>query len=423
MSQERYTFRRLQELVGLPADWEIKGFKVMDGVVGVQAVVDSYPDGPCGCGLLQWHRNGTVPAIFQAPPLAGRDVLVKVTRTVWRCRACRKSAGVGSDWPTGSLTRSFEHLILAHALEHVLSKTVQHFGVKRSVVERIVEEHGPRLLAARVVEPPVYLGLDGTNWAKRERAVFVDILQRRRLDILPGYSGPAITEFLQQQGEAWRSSLRAAVIDMSAPFRQALRRYDPHLVVVADRYHVSQRINQGVTRFADAYRQEHGTGCYRFLRTRSEDEYTPAMAHLVRHHPTLMDVHRFAQGIRGVYETESAADARYAWNAWLHDLPQVLVPYLGGTLKNMDAHWIQEICIAVEHRTEDGAVVSNAVTEAMHKAMRRWETLSPNMSLDDVRLRLLLAANARERNRAEQQREERVMACRQALKDASPFPA
>lgn len=422
MTETRYTYRRLQDMLGLPIAWEVKGFKVTGGTLGVQAVCDTYPERACDCGQTRWHRNGTLCSIYQAPPVAGRDTLVKVTRTDWRCGNCRKRATSGPDWPSGSLIPSFEGQLFVHALEHPVSDTMQLYGVKRNVVERVLSEQGPKLLAERTVEAPIYLGLDGTAWQKKERAVFVDIPRRRHLEILEGHSGPAVTAYLNAQGREWNVTLKGAVIDLSMPFRQALRRYDPRLPVLVDRYHVSQRINRGVKRFADAYRQEHDTGCYRFLRNLENDDYTERMSTLVSKHPMLVEAHRYATEVRRIYETESKAEALFAWNAWLHELPSFLSPYLGGTLKNMDSHWAEEICSVVDHRNEDGGIVSNATTEAMHRAVRRWEALSSNMSFANLRMRLLLASNGEERNRNEAARMAALAECRRELQAASPFP-
>lgn len=424
MADSRYTYRRLQDMLGLPADWEVKGFKVTEAVLGVQAVCDTYPVAPCDCGENRWHRNGAQPGIFQAPPVAGRDVLVKVTRTDWRCGHCRKRVPAPQDWPSGSLTKSLEEQVLTYAFEHTIGDTMRHFGVGRPVVDRIVAEYAPGLMAGRTVEPPVYLGLDGTSWQRKERAVFVDIPRRRHLEILEGYSGPAVTAFLDSRAEEWRGSLKGAVIDLSMPFRQALRRYDPNLPVLVDRYHVSQLINRGVTRFADTYRHEHKTGCYRFLRNPDADPegYTERMEDLIGKHPMLVEAHRFAQGVRRVYETDTKEEALFAWNAWLHELPSFLTPYLGNTLKNMDSHWAAEICAVADHRNEEGGIVSNAATEALHKAVRRWEALSPTMSFSNLRLRLLLAGNGEEKKAVESARAVALAECRRDLQTTSPFP-
>jgi transposase len=58
------------------------------------------------------------------------------------------------------------------------------------------------------------------------------------LEVVPGRSGAAPTQWLKNQGEAWLSHVRYATLDLSGPYRSVFPNTVPKATQVADPFHV-----------------------------------------------------------------------------------------------------------------------------------------------------------------------------------------
>jgi transposase len=71
----------------------------------------------------------------------------------------------------------------------------------------------------------------------------VDVGTGQLLDVVPGRSGVAPTQWLLTQGEEWLSHVRYATLDLSGPYRSVFTNTVPQAVQVADPFHLIKLAN------------------------------------------------------------------------------------------------------------------------------------------------------------------------------------
>ncbi|HMK63664.1 MAG TPA: ISL3 family transposase [Acidimicrobiales bacterium] len=108
---------------------------------------------------------------------------------------------------------------------------------------------------ALVDEPGRYgeveaLGLDEVLFVRRGRfrrqefsTSICDVQRGQLLDIVAGRSGKNPIEWLENKGEAWRSKVRYGTLDLSGPYRAVFDKMLPHVIQVADPFHVCKLAN------------------------------------------------------------------------------------------------------------------------------------------------------------------------------------
>jgi transposase len=73
---------------------------------------------------------------------------------------------------------------------------------------------------------------------------FVDLTGRHGLvGQVEGRAGVDVGSWLAAQPQAWRDAVHVVAIDMSAPYRAAIREHLPHATIVADHFHLVQLAN------------------------------------------------------------------------------------------------------------------------------------------------------------------------------------
>lgn len=380
----------LSQVLNLPPEWEITKAEVHDSVLGVQAFLDHRPVSPCKCvGLPSWVKHGRGGHTYRALPVGIRPVVVHLTYPRYQCPKC----GV-SDSPTvplGSVLPSFAEVLGRHALHHTVTATCRLYRVGIEVVRRCLGEVIAGEFEAREVPSPRYVGLDDTKIAGRRRAIWVDLIRATHIEVQEGYGIAEVTSYLASRRAEWEGTLQGIVIDPSPAYRSALLRTWPEVPVLLDRYHVAMLINQARTRWAEAYRAQHPKlKSVRALRHPGTEEAEARELQLLEQHPELVHGFRYVQMWQGLYERTDAAEARAYWSAWIRGMPDYLRPYLEGTVGNLDRHWRTEICAPVDHRLPDGRLVTNALTEALHKRVVLMRIQAGGMQFPLARSRLLL---------------------------------
>jgi len=71
----------------------------------------------------------------------------------------------------------------------------------------------------------------------------VDVGSGQLLDVVPGRSGAAPTQWLLNRGEEWLSRVRYATLDLSGPYRSVFNKAVPGATQVADPFHVIKLAN------------------------------------------------------------------------------------------------------------------------------------------------------------------------------------
>ena len=256
---------RCDLLVGL------NGFHVIDvgehdGVVRVVVETPAEPTGCRSCGVIA-HSHGRRDVRLVDVPCFGRPVELVWRKRTWRCAEER--------CPTGSFTEQHENLAPPRALLTVRAcwwainqirregASVQGVARQLGTTWRTVWNAIKPLLEAMAADPARFtgvttLGVDEHIWhhvstkpigaggrGPKELTGMVDLtrdeqgrVRARLLDLVPGRSGKAYSDWLDQRGDAFRAGVKVATLDPFQGYKNAIDDQLEDAVAVLDAFHV-----------------------------------------------------------------------------------------------------------------------------------------------------------------------------------------
>ena len=248
-------------LVGL-GDVEVLGVDDEAGMPLRVHIRRRAPRPGCGrCGGALWSDGERVVELVDLPAF-GRPARLVWHKRRWRCADCDCAAGTVTEqdpqiapererlttragrWATRQSGQGRPHTDIAAEL-----------GCSWHPVNESVRRWGSALLEAdtgRVCDVAA-LGLDehlmwrrGRFRAKAWATGIVDVGRGQLLDIVPGRTAQAPTQWLQQRPRSWLAGVRWAVLDLSGPYRAAFDAAAPHAKQVADPFHVVRLANDAL---------------------------------------------------------------------------------------------------------------------------------------------------------------------------------
>lgn len=115
-------------------------------------------------------------------------------------------------------------------------------------VHSIMERAVARGLTQRSLEEVRHVGLDEKNFRRGQSYVslMVDLDASRVLEVVPDRTQEAAEELWKSLPETQREAVEVAVMDMSSAYEQATKECVPHAVIVHDKFHVAQHLNEAV---------------------------------------------------------------------------------------------------------------------------------------------------------------------------------
>ena len=405
---------------------------VLDRDVGVLRVGVESPPGPTGCrecGVVA-NSHGRRDVVLVDAPCFSRPVRLVWRKRTWRCieprcpvgtfteqdetvsaprallttRACwwaigqvrREHASVlgvarqlGTTWNT--VWSAIEPLLTAMAGDEVRFAGVTRLGVDEHVWHHVSEKpvadggRGPKQLTGMVDLTP---GTDG-----RPRA--------RLLDLVPGRSGKAYSDWLEERGEVFRGAVQVATLDPFHGYKNAIDDQLEDATAVLDAFHVVKLGTQAVDEVRRRVQQQiHGHrgrkhdplyGIRTILRAGAENLTDRQRARLHRaitadeRHDEVYVAWQCAQQLRAVYKAATATEGRRIAENLLASLPTCPIPEikrLGKTLKQ----WRQAFLAYF-----DTGRASNGGTEAINGLIELHRRVARGFrNRDNYRLRMLL---------------------------------
>lgn len=403
--------RKFAGMFGLPDELDIERVERFGTVYGVLLRVPRRePVHACPqCGAVAWRIQEERSKLYRTPPVAGQHVLTRVNWDVWQCRGCRASRW-SSSLPTAGITPALAQLMADAAVYRTLSEVGREFCIDRTQVKGIVQPILEERVQNRALPAPRYLGIDATTKAGIKCCLLVDLERSTHIEVLK-YDELAIVEYLKEMRAHWEGTLQCVVIDTDGNLKRLVREAWPGLPRVLDHYHVQQKVNSAVTRMVKAYKEKHLLkGSYFALRHPEREGYAVLVAKLrADGHGVLVDVHEHARALDAVYASADSVDALDAWLTWRDSIPSALLPFVGGTVRNLDRNWRVELCAAADFHVPSQAqvdvngephmvVISNGAVENLHKRVQHITGRAPTIGFDLLRLRLLLMEGRREQD-------------------------
>lgn len=228
-------------------------------------------------------------------------------------------------------------------------------------------------------------------------------VRARLLDLVPGRSGKAYKDWLNQRGQTFRSGVHIAALDPFAGYKSAIDDALEDATAVLDAFHVvklaTQALDEVRRRVQQATLGHRGRkgdplyGIQTILRAGAEnltDKQLNRLAAAIETHPAHEEVYlawRCAQDLRAAYHARDLTQGRTLAEkvlATLHTCPIPEVARLGRTLRR----WKQAFLayFTTGRSTNGGTEAINGIIELHRRLARGYR------NRDNYRLRMLLAA-------------------------------
>ena len=403
-----------------------------DEVVGLLTVSVESAQGPMGCqgcGVIAYSHGRRDVSLVDAPCF-DRPVRLVWRKRTWRCaepacamktfteqdervarprallttRACwwainqlrREHASVrgiarqlGTTWNT--VWTSIEPLLQAMADDESRFAGEERMGVDEHVWHHVRElpledgGRGPKQLTGMVDLTP---DQNGTARA-------------RLLDLVPGRSGKAYSDWLQERGEDFRDGVQVATLDPFHGYKNAIDDQLQDAVAVLDAFHVVKLGTQAVDEVRRRVQQQiHGHrgrkhdplyGIRTILRCGAENLTDRQLARLERaiaadeRHDEVHVAWQCAQELRSAYRAVNPSDGRRIAEKLITSLPSCPIPEirrLGRTLKQWGSAFLAYF---------DTGRANNGGTEAVNGLIELHRRVARGFrNRDHYRLRMLL---------------------------------
>ena len=420
---------RCDLLVGL------EGFHVIDvtehaGVVRVVVETPAEPTGCRSCGVIA-HSHGRRDVRLIDVPCFGRPVRLVWRKRTWRCAE--------EKCPARSFTEQHEDLAGPRALlttracwwainqlrrEHAsVAGLARQFGTTWRTVWRSIQP----LLEQMAADPARFadvttLGVDEHIWhhvstkpvedggrGPKELTGMVDLtrdehgrVRARLLDLVPGRSGKAYADWLEDRGAGFRKGVKVAALDPFQGYKTAIDDKLEDAVAVLDAFHIVKLGTHAVDECRRRVQQEtlghRGRkgdplyGIQNLLRAGAEKLTDKQWARLEKAIAANEDAHlqvyiawSCAQQLRSAYRHKDPAEGRHIATKILASFPTCPVPEiarLGRTLKR----WSQAFLAYFDtgRSNNGGTEAINGLIELHRRVARGFR------NRDNYRLRMLL---------------------------------
>jgi len=178
--------------------------------------------------------------------LRDKVVFLMLIKRRFRCTFCGK-VFTEPDEVFGLRRRSsyrFREYLGQEALHQTVRRTAQKEKVGEGLVRRCVAEEVGRIVEAEgVEETPAFIGLDEFSVRGRHlyHTAICNLVEPGVMEVVEGQGRQKVEEYLDKLPQPER--VKAVVMDMHEPFRQAVQMCLPQAKVVVDKFHLIRHIN------------------------------------------------------------------------------------------------------------------------------------------------------------------------------------
>ena len=280
-----------------------------------------------GCGQQTAKVHSARLQRKQDRRLWDKPVFLVFHKRRFRCLGCGK-VFTEPDPVCGSRRRTsqrFRCQLGREALNQPVRHVAQKEGVGESLVRRCVTEEARRLLEAPG-EPPQarVLGLD--EFSIRKGRVYdtavVDLEQRRVIGVVSGHRQQEVAAFFTMLPQP--EKVKAVVMDMHEPFRQAVELCLPQARVIVDKFHVLLHVHRALDQVRTSLQPQRGKKGElfraRYLLLKAVERLTPdqyvCLIDLLHRYPVLQQAWALKEAFRAWYRSTTRAEAETKLLLW-----------------------------------------------------------------------------------------------------------
>jgi transposase len=234
------------------------------------------------------------------------------------------------------------------------------YGLGYKLVESIVLKAAQAKVEARTEAPlqVKQLGIDEISNRKGQGdyvLVLTDLQRRILLDVLPDRKQQSLIDWLRRPPTGIDlSQLATVAIDLWAHYRQAVQTIYPDVIIVADRFHVVQNLNEAIHKTRREFQRQASSDAersqlkgLRYLLIKNQAKLTQTerarLAQLQRTQPVLYQVWHLRQRLHDWYETNTTPElAQPDLQNWIADATALGLTHLDKFCQTL-TNWQPEI--------------------------------------------------------------------------------
>ena len=366
--------------------------EVRDSVRIVKAEVLVQPIECPFCKAADPYRHDSREQEFADAPIRGQPVRIQFQRRRYRCRDCRKTffEPLQGFSAKRNMTQRLVHYIARDSLIRTFADVARDVAVDVQTVRAVFQDFSEWLRENHPIATPRIMGIDEAHRAKLVITVLTDLQRREYFDVLPSRKAKPLAEYLQKMPE--KDQVEVVAMDLYQGFVNAIGKYIPKAVRVADRYHVARLAQRAFDKAHVEARKRLPTGerlaMFRkraLLATRdvrlTDGERAQATETLAPF-PLLQAAHRAKEAFLAIYDCKDRRQADQALTQWLESLPVEISGYFRELTSAVSNH--REIILNYfSHR------YTNAFTEASNGLSKLLQNTGRGYGFEIMRVKLL----------------------------------
>jgi transposase len=224
----------------------------------VETAVDAVGCDACGTRAV---GHGRREVRVRDLPIGDRRVVLVWRKRLWRCPDADCVIKTWSEEtdaiaPRAVLTERARAEVCRRVGRdgHCVAQLAREFGVSWHPAMEAVRDHGrPRVDHLSRLRLPTAIGIDETSFLAANATHptllvtgFVDLDRHRLIDVVPGRSAAAVSEWLAAKPDRWLAGIATAVIDPYSGYARGLAEGLPQARLVVDHFHAIRLANQAL---------------------------------------------------------------------------------------------------------------------------------------------------------------------------------
>lgn len=372
-------------------NWTVTAMETASGRYTLSATYDTAPASCPKCGVFgKLYKHGSKVIDYVDAPVHGRPTTVRVTVQRYRCQDCRATSmqPLPDMDDRRQMTARARQYIEEQGMVRTYASVARDMDIEETTVRSICNETVAAINAQVAPHAPVVLGIDELTLLGERRTIFVDVGERRVIDIVRDMTSKTVSLWLSRLPDKKR--VRVVTIDMWDAYRKAAYGILPGVVVIADKWHVQKLLTTALDAVrarlrAETGQRKHGPHRARRLLHTSRHNLSPARRLLLdgvlKNSPLLNDAWHTKEAFYDIWEAPDRAEAERLFDEWRASIPATLKEFARAAKTVED--WRKEVFAFFDHR------YTNAYTEAANGLIKIISRSGRGYRFEAIRARAL----------------------------------